>query len=211
VNFDSDNFLGASIGTGGAGILLNGNATVSPYFGIVFNIAKCGFFWVGNGLEIGSYVQGISITQSNFTNGETGIWAEPGGIGLAELAITGGNQFNTIGNQIFIQQAMTSLIMNGNLIFITQNNSGVFLDSPGNGQNSIDNNVFWGLSPAGSNGIFVNSTAAGTTVVGNTFYNLATGMNLGGTAGWNVQANSYQGVATHVANIGTNSVGVATD
>jgi hypothetical protein len=212
INFDSDTFFGsAAANTAGVGILLNGNSGASPYFGIVYNIAKCSFFWIGTGLEIGSYIQGISVTQSNFTGGGTGIWALPGGVGLAELAITGGNQFNTTINQIAIQQALTSLIMNGNLLFIQAGASGVFFDAPGNGQSTIVNNVFWGLSTSGSTGIYVGYTSAGTVVTGNTFYNLATGVNLPGTSGWNVQANGYQAVGIWVANIGANSVGVATE
>jgi hypothetical protein len=208
VNFESDMFYGRSDGTVGAGIDLNGNASVSPYFGIVYNVAKCGFFWVGNGIEIGTYIQGISITQNNFTNGQTGIWAQPGGTGLYELAITGGNQFNTTGNQVFIQQSYYSLIANGNLFFVSNGNSGMFLDATGQ-QNSIVNNVFSGVTNV-SNGIYVSASNPNTVLAGNVFNNLGVGVNLTGTSGWNVQANSYQSVGTNVANVGSNSVGVAT-
>ena len=108
VNFDSDQFFGRADGTVGSGIVLNGNANVSPYFGIVYNIAKFGFFWTGSGIQIGTYIQGLTVTQSNFTNGYIGIDALPGGYGLYEVSVTGGNQFNTTQNQIVMQQPLPS-------------------------------------------------------------------------------------------------------
>ena len=209
INFDSDTFFGPSSANAGNGILLNGNTSESPYYGIVYNIAKCGFFWTGNGLVIGTYIQGISITQSNFTNGLTGIWGQPGGVGFDELAVTAGNQFNTTGNQIEIQQPIAHMIVNGNLFFVSGGNTGIFFDSTGQ-QHTIVNNVFNGTSSSGSNGIYVASSNANGVVTGNLFANLNVGVNLIGTSGWNVQANSYQSVTTDVANIGSNSVGIAT-
>jgi hypothetical protein len=211
VNFDSDMFYGPANGLNGAGIELNGNTSVSPYYGIVYNIAKCGFFWEGNGIEIGTYIQGISVTQSNFTNGLTGIWAQPGGTGLDELAITGGNQFNTTGNQIAIQQPTSALIVTGNLIFVSNGNSGLYIDSTGS-QDIIANNsiAYNGPAKGTSFGIYVGFSVPGSVVTGNVFTGLTDGVDLVGTSGWNVQANTYSGVTTPVANIGSNSVGVAT-
>jgi putative cofactor-binding repeat protein len=208
VNFDSDMFFGPSGGASGVGIELNGNTSVSPHYGIVYNIAKCGFFWEGDGIEIGTYIQGISVTESNFTNGATGIWAQPGGTGLNELAVTGGNQFNTTANQISIQQALGILIVTGNLFYVPSGNSGIYLDSTGQ-LDTIVNNVFVGPSSP-SFGIYVAASNPTSVVTGNVFYKLDVGLDLTGTSGWNVQANTYSGVTTPVANIGSNSVGVAT-
>jgi len=93
---------------------------------------------------------------------------------------------------------------------VSPNNSGLYLDFTGQGH-TIVNNVF--VSPtltSGTHGIYVAASNPNTVVTGNVFANLGQGVNLVGTSGWNVQANSYQAVTTHVANIGTNSVGVAT-
>jgi hypothetical protein len=162
INFDSDTFFG-NAGTSGTGIFLNGNTGVTPYWGIVYNIAKCGFFWVGNGLAIGTYIQGVTVTQSNFTNGTTGIFVLSGGSGLTEIAITGGNQFNTAGNQIVIDSPVNSLIMNGNLIYVSENNSGLLLNAMG-GQHSIVNNVFSAGNSTGTAGIYVGYSNAPAVV-----------------------------------------------
>jgi len=207
INFDSDQFLGDSTGLHGNGISLSGTS-VSP--GIVYNISKCGFFWNGSGLSITTLIQGVTVTQSNFTNGETGINALAGGTGLTELAITGGNQFNTTGNQILIAQPTFNLTITGNLIFILTGNTGIWLNSAGAGGDTISNNDFSGQTTTGTTGIYVSGSNPSTVVTGNTFNFLATGVNLTGTSGWNVQANVYSGVTTAVKNIGTNSVGVAT-
>lgn len=208
INFDSDTFFGPSTANKGNGILLNGNTSVNPYYGIVFNIAKCGFFWTGNGLVIGTYIQGVTVTQSNFTNGLTGIWAMSGGVGLDELDVTAGNQFNTTGNQIETQQPIGDLIVNGNLFFVSGGNSGIFIDSSGQ-RTSIVNNVFSGTAGSGY-GVYVGGSDPSGVLTSNVFTTLSEGVDLSGTSGWNVQANSYSSVTTHVAHIGSNSVGVAT-
>jgi hypothetical protein len=222
INFDSDDFFGPTT-PAGSGIYLSGNPSgTGNKYGVVYNIAKCGFWFTGNGIIIGDFVQGVSITQSNFTNGTTGIWLKPQVVTstFAELAITGGNQFNTKGYQILLQQPVNQLIMNGNLIYVANGLAGIYFDSPSSLppgiQNTIVNNAIGAVPPHNSNttGILVGGANSPVVVTGNVFQYLTTGVDLTGTSGWNVQANRYDSVTTHVANIGSpgaNSVGVATD
>jgi len=222
INFDTDEFWGLASGSVGTGISLSGNTSVynggNAGYGVIYNIAKCGFWWNGNGIQVVTLVQGVSITQSNFTNGTTGIWLKPSGTGFDELAVTGGNQFNTKGNQITIEQPFAHLIVSGNLFFVQANLAGIYIDING-WQNTIVNNAFYGLSNSGSIAIYVGGSNPSSVATGNMFNNLNIGVDLAGTSGWNVQANSYGlsgsgPVTTHVANIGSpgaNSVGVATD
>jgi len=211
--FDTDTFVGPSgIPGGGIAISLNGNSNVSPNWAVIFDISKCGFFQVNIGLQIGNYIQGVAVTQSNFTGGTNGIVAEPltANGGLSELAITGGNQFNTFGDQISIQQPMQNVILNGNLLFIRPGYSGVaFVASGTSFQNSFVNNVFQGL-PGGGTGIYVGAHDTASVVTGNVFDSLDQGMNLQYASGWNVLGNNYTSVTLNVANPGSNSVGVAT-
>jgi hypothetical protein len=207
INFDSDQFLGDGTGLHGNGINLSGSASGSA--AIVYNISKCGFFWNGNGLAITTMIQGVTVTQSNFTNGETGINALAGGTGLTQLSVTGGNQFNTLGTQIWLQQPTNGLIVSGNLFFVLPSGTGIWLDSTG-GWDTIVNNVFAGFNQSSTTGILVNGSNPSTVVTGNTFNTFQTGVNLTGTTGWNVQANIYASVGTQVAHIGSNSVGVVT-
>jgi hypothetical protein len=213
LNFDTDTFIGTNTQSGGGtGIFLNGSGGSPTPYSVLFNISKSGFFGLGTGLMIGNYVQGISLSQNNFTGGTTGIWAIPGTSGVDEVAISGGNQFNTFGNDIEFQGGVAHLIMSGNLLFVQPGNSGVFIQSSGGQQHTITNNVFFGVSPTGATGIYVGGLNMNAVVSGNVFNNLDTGVNLIGTQGWNVQGNSYLAVPSQVANIGTgNLVGVATN
>jgi hypothetical protein len=221
INFDTDLFYGNSAGTNSTGVALTGNASVSGY-GVVYNIAKSGFYSLGSGVTVGTYIQGVTVTQSNFVNGTTGIFVPPGAVGVTEISITGGNNFNCTGGQVIIEAPVASVIMNGNLIYIGANTAGVWFDAPGSILNSFVNNVFAGLSTTGPSGtgILVSFTSSPQGLVaysgatGNVFYNLAVGVDLTDAYAWNVQANSYTTVTNQVANSGpfssSNSVGVAT-
>jgi hypothetical protein len=221
VNWDTVNFFGNTSATPfgaptyGIGIALNGVPTDmnSPY-SVIYNVAKCGFYWVGTGIVIGTYVQGIAITQTNFTNGVTGIYAEPNTpsslFTLNELSVTGGNQFGVTGNSIIIDQNLYNFIVNGNLFNVYESNSGIFFDFTGQ-NNTIVNNIFVAdPSSTGGKGIYVGASTPNGVVSGNVFQSLDTGVYLGGTSGWNVQANSYLAVTHTVSGIGSNKVGVAT-
>jgi len=212
--FDTDTFVGPSgVPGGGIAISLNGNSNVSPNYAVIFDISKCGFFQVHTGLQIGNWIQGVAVTQSNFTGGTNGIVVEPltdGANSLSELAITGGNQFNTFGDQISIQQPTQNVVLNGNLLFIQKGFSGVAFVATGTSfQNTFVNNVFQGL-PGGGTGIYVGAHSTASVVTGNVFDSLDIGVQLQYASGWTVDSNNYTGVTVSVANPTGNSVGVAT-
>jgi hypothetical protein len=224
INFDGDLFYGAD--GGGTGIVLAGSGIGGV--GTVYNIANSGFYSLGIGLAIESYVTGVTVTQSNFVNGSTCIWVPPSVSGVSNIAIVGGNNFNCTGTQILLQSPVNSLVMNGNLIYLGYNgtnNIGVWLDAPGGQQYSFVNNVFSGLWCCGlsATGIVANFSGSGTVnsavVMGNTFFNLTLGTDLTDAKYWNVQGNFYTPAIT--PNPGTtpvlnpnmgnmNSVGAAT-
>lgn len=221
VNFDGDLFYGNSAGAGGVGISLAGNSTS---VGTVYNIAKSGLFGLSVGVAVGSYVNGVSITQSNIVNGETCIWVPANATSVAGLTITGGNNLNCTGTQILLQSPVNDVVMNGNLIYVgakSVNNFGLWIQAAGGERYSIVNNVFAGLgccnTPAGT-GIVVDYNGSGVVtdgvVIGNTFFNLVLGVDLTDASYWNVQANFYNSnTTTQVLNPNAgnmNSVGVAT-
>ena len=235
INFDTDMFLGPDVpGGGGWGINLNTPSTDSnvngPVDGIVYNISKCVFDATGNGLIIGANVEGVTVTQSNFTNGTTGIYAEAG-VGSqnsTQLSVTGGNQFEMAdpGTAISVQQPLSALIVSGNLFIIRGDNAGIFTNAVSEDQTTIVNNTFWQVGDSSSQpdigqGVGINiqpsSNSPGNitgVITGNTFDNLGDGVYLNSnTTKWNVQANIYNsGVTTPVLNQGSgNAVGVATE
>lgn len=236
LNFDTDMFVGPANDSGlnGVGIVFDtpSTDTNSEAGGIWYNIAKCSFYAEGNGILIGANVQGITVTQSNFQGGTTGIYAESGvdSTYFTQLAVTGGNQFEVVdpGIDIAIAQPLAELLVSGNVFTIQDNNNGnnpgILLLSNQGDQTSIVNNTFRGATPSGTLGAGINvapsnsgSICAGSgnclgVITGNTFYGLAYGVTLSSyTTNWNVQANVYK-VTTPVYNLGSgNSIGVATE
>jgi hypothetical protein len=209
MNFDNVLLYGPSAGTTGAGVILSGNASISPYYGIVHNFSKCGFFNLGIGLQLTTYIQGVTVSQCNFVNGTTGIYLPSNGVGFAQLTVSA-SEFNTTANQINMQSPIASLIANGNLFYVPTNACGILFASTGF-QNTIVGNVFSGEATNGSSGIIVQGTVSDSLVEGNVFYLLNNGVNLTGGTNWNVQANVYQSVKTNVVGIGSfNSVGKVT-
>ena len=290
VNYNSILIYGASSGLVGDGIKVQGLNAPSN-FSIVHNFSQCGFFAVGTGFIYGNFLQGVTFSQCNFTNGNVAIYQPPGD-GAAQLGIMN-SQFNTQGDQIVLADAIASVLLSSNLIYVSGSHAGVlFTGSHGSAQITITGNTFSfsepvytttgasgngtsatvnfsgaqqapgvgtqvviaGMLPAGYNGtktvtastttsvtfasattgaqtqagtvtpvvsatgVNVGTACSGNTITGNSFFNsfpspsTATGVNLVGSpsGGWNVQANSYVSMTNTVINIGSNSVGVAT-
>jgi hypothetical protein len=203
-----------------------------PY-GVVYNIAKSGFYNLSSGITVGDIIQGVTVRQSNFAKGVTGIFVPVNATGVTEITVSG-STFNCTGNQILMDSPVASIIMNGNLINVSANNAGVWFDlapsslnpcgGGGFGQSFV-NNIFTGSSATGPSGTgILNSFPAGppkcgpntptgeqgavaySEALGNVFSNLAAGVDLTDAVYWNVQANSYTGVTTQVPNSGVYAV-----
>lgn len=215
VNFDDDLFYGAGSGTVGTGISVNGVAATSGNkLGIVYNISNSGFYNLGVGFQYGPYVQGVQISNSNFTNGTTAIYSPPGQAGtLSELSITN-SQFNTAGNQINIATPIDQIALSNNYIYVSPGNAGV-LCTPCLGITAVGNNFTYSNSPkSNQNGIIIGTVLNNqpSVITGNTFQGQTTAIWLqSGSSGVNVLGNVYVSNTTNVTNNGTgNSVGVAT-
>ena len=208
VNYDTCLFYGTG-SNNGIGLYIQGYAAGVYQYTIVHNIAKSGFYNLGIGIVYGTYVQGVTVTQTNIVNGTTGIYLEPGAVGATQLACSACN-FDTVGNQIYLGAPIATVLLTNNSMYIPTSAAGVVFTTTGSGH-SITNNLFVGDSGTSSTtGVVVNGSNAPGVITGNIFQNLTTGVNLAGTTGFNVQANQYSSVGTTVANIGSNSVGVAT-
>lgn len=208
VNYDGVLVYGTS-SNAGTGLYIQGYAAGVYQYTIVHNIAKCGFYNLGIGIVYGTYVQGVTVTQTNIVNGITGIYLESGAIGATQLACSGCN-FDVNGNQIYLGAPIATVLLTNNSMYIPTGCAGVVFTTTGSGH-SITNNLIVGDSGTSSTtGVIVNGNNAPGVITGNIFQNLTVGVNLSGTTGFNVQANQYSSVGTTVANIGSNTVGIAT-
>lgn len=207
---DSNVFYGVSAGNAGIGVSLLGAAGGVFKYNLIHNFSKCSWFNLGEGLVYGSYVQGVTLSQCNFTNGTTDIIIPSGAVGCVQLSATG-SQFAGLGERILLNGALATLQLQGNLIFVEANQIGLAINSTW-GQFTITGNCFSGMSTTGSFGIVVAATGYTSLAVGNAFYGLGTGITLQGatTGGWIVALNNYSGSTNAVTNIGPNQVGVIT-
>lgn len=212
INYNGCLFYGSSSNAGN-GVVLQGNASTSPNLSIVHNLTGCAFFNLGIGLEYGTEIQGVSVSQCNFTNGTTGIFLPSSAVNAAGLSVSN-SQFNTADDQISCQAPIASIMLNNNIFYVPASHSGLLLSSPGQ-QHCITGNVFTGIGAgagASAVGIQVSGANANATITGNVFQTLNIGTDLvGSTSGWTVGTNSYNAVTTKVANPGSNIVGTATD
>ena len=209
-NFNYDGLLiyGNAAGTAGTGISFEGNPALTFEFSVVHNIIKCGLYNLNIGINYGTYIQGATVTQTNIVNGTTGIYLAASAVGATQLSCTLCN-FNTTGQQIDLQGPIATVNLSSNSFYVPSGFNGVYINAAGGFGYTINGNSFYGLAAGVGTGVNVNASTVGV-VTGNYFGSLATGVNLVGTSSFNVQANSYSGTTTQVANIGANSVGVAT-
>lgn len=197
---------GNNAGTGGTGVLIEGLPSGGAKYGIVFNFTNCSFYNNGIGIEIGSYTQGITVSQSNFVNGVTGIYVPSGLSGVqSQLAVNNSN-FNETGNDISIQSPLDDVILTGNLIYVDPNTTGV-LCSQCAGLTATGNAFSYATTiNSGQSGIIVTnngSNAIPTAIVGNTFFGLVNGIDITGNAFSTVGINGYNDTPTRAVNGGS--------
>lgn len=216
-------------GNAGNGVNLEGGP--NNQYGVIYNLTSCTFFNLNTGIVYGGYIQGVAVTQCNFTNSVYGIVVPAGVTGGYQLSITA-SQFACSSYGIYTQSSIAAFSVSSSLFFVAYNASastaGIFVQAfadfnsivgnsfIGNGRPSgsaspTGTGVLLGVGPSGEGQVFY------STVTSNAFTNLAVGVNLIGGYNCNVQANEYDissqtGVTTQVnpGPAGFNSVGVAT-
>ena len=172
IQIETFSVFGASTpnGTGIALIGLPGSST----YGVQYNIAKSTLGNLTTGVSYGSFIQGVTIDQTNFTSDTNGISipAAQSGV-LAQLAITN-SQFNVSGTGIVFSTTITEPLITNNL-FIQRANStainiGVATDY------TITGNAITASSVTGTNGIITNGAIG--TISGNVIAGFATGLTM---------------------------------
>ncbi|MDN7445878.1 NosD domain-containing protein [Burkholderia multivorans] len=204
VNLINSNIIGPGT-PAGVGVTFTTNS--SNIATIVMNITGCSIDQWNDGFIYGNQVQGVTISQTNFTNNNAGILVPSSQTNLNQLSVLN-NQFNNIQYNIVGQSAIPDVIIQGNLFLIDNSASGVYLAATSH--TIITGNAFQPNvgSPTSVTGIIVSGWVVGGTMIsGNVFYNLTTGISLTSTSkNVNVQSNLYQGNLANTSDAGTGNV-----
>jgi len=204
-------------GQGGAyattGVGFQAGSSFSAIIPVSINITGSTFNYCNYGFIYGPYLQGVTISQSNFVGDAVGIYAPSGETGLDELIVTG-TQFNCNQFDIALISPVQATILTSNFFYIAgTSTTAVYLPQYTSG--AINSNVFNGL---GSNenaivfGTYAGGGGAGFSVMGNSLFTFQTGIWMQPPSQYvYTMTNNFGAVATHTLNSGThNSVGVAT-
>lgn len=205
VNFTNDTILGA--GNNGVGVLLQGTSSATA---VQFNFTGDDISFLNTGIYISPYVQGLSISQSNFNGGPYGIFVPSGANGLDQLSITG-SQFNFFTSAIYLNGAVPNMLLSNNLISVSRDNAiGIYINGGGY-FNMTGNSFSLNGSPTNVNMIIVSNSIIGQPgiISGNQFIKGTTAVYLtSSSSGVSVQSNVYYGNSNKVINSGTgNTVG----
>ena len=213
IEFVSNVNLVNVMGTGtnalqGRGLLIHGSNALPPN---VFNCTGCTFNFLLVGTEYGDWVQGLTLSQCNFTGCNFGLNTAPNLNVLVQLAINN-SQFNCLTAGVNLNTEIPDLLITGNLFFVPGPSSGaaIGVNLPRTGRYTITGNSFTGYNTfANSDGIVVNTNNGSGVITGNSFDALGTGVVLQApSSGNNVQSNAYRTVTTPVSDSGTgNTVG----
>lgn len=191
VNIDSVYVTGDSTGGHGNGISYLGLTATSPYYAVVLNVAKSNFNWLGTGIELQSYVQGVTIDQCNFVNGSVGIGIPPAQSGVLAQLVVSNSQFNTTADQIQLGTQVVDFFATHNLFIIPTGYSAIDLGTAVSA--TITGNQMSTLMLGTGNGVI--GAASFVTLTGNIFNSLALEAWQQGTAGnfWTYSQNVFTG------------------
>lgn len=129
INFFSLKIMGkgGAYSKGGAGIVLRGS---KAYPAVQYNFDGSDLSFLNMGIVYGNYVQGVTVSQSNFTGDSYGILTFHKEHGLDQLAVSA-SQFNCRKAGIFTPSAIPNTLIMGNLFIDPESSIGIYLEHSG--------------------------------------------------------------------------------
>jgi pectate lyase-like protein len=197
----------------GIGINVNG-LLASSTFAVQVNLAKSTLQNLATGLLYGSFVQGITVDQSNFTFVTNGIGSPGAASGaLVQLSVTN-SQFNpgaaSGGTGIIMSTAIGSIQI-ANCMFVIGGTNQTAINLAQAKHFAITNNEIQGIGSTTSNGIVIGATQSSSpgVIAGNDIFGFsgaASGIWLqAGSTLVNVYGNVFAANGTNITNSGTNN------
>lgn len=210
VNVNGVSITGTIATPSGNGLNLIG-LPASSTFAVQFNVRQSNFSYLNQGIVYGSFVQGVTVSQSNFVADNFGIAAPVGTIGgLTQLAVSD-SQFGSNSSAAIVTQVPVADTQITNSLFIMDkaNENGIALNQ--NNHFTITGNQIQSSTTSGTGGIIIgtNSMGATGTITGNDIFGFATGITLlSGSQNTLVSGNTISNNTTPFADAGSgNTVG----
>ncbi len=194
----------------GTGVLMQGVPAIAQ-FGVIFNFTRCLFSDLGIGIEIGSFIQGVTVSQCNFIGGTTtAIYSRATSLGENTLLAVSDSQFDAVATQIRLDKGIENVQISNSMFFVKQNQSGILQNRGAYLQ--VSNCLFVSGTKGGSFGTGIsvtNGNQNAAIITGNIFHSLAIGVFIDiNSSHVNVQSNSYSSNAQNVLNQGAfNTIG----
>jgi hypothetical protein len=192
---------GAGYASHGQGLLIAGAAATPS---VVFNVSGASFDYLQKGIVYGDYVQGLTVTQSNFTGDTYGIFVPANLQNLDQLAVSD-SQFNCALAGVSVASYLSDTLFSSNLFIVPNTGVGISLaaayiySAVGNAFNdgSARNTATHPI------GIEIGPSSGGGSITGNLFNSMTTAILLdAGSSGANVQSNDYAGNTANVKDEG---------
>ena len=187
----------------GTGVYLEGS-TAHSFYGVVYNFYGCLFNYLASGVLYGDYIQGVTLTQCNFTGGTNGVVSYTSETGTLDQLSVMGCQINVAFGGVIMETFTSAVTITNNLFIVPAGAFGVSISS---NTFTVVGNVFDGGSTVNAVGINITGGTGGS-IDANSFSNLSSAITLEAASSGNVvgPSNSYVFCTTTVADLGTNNV-----
>ena len=190
----------------GNGIVVQGNTGI-PSYAVVINIDHTYLQYFQTGFVYGSYIQGVTIANSNINFNTFGIQSSSSETGVLGQLSVSNTQISNFSNNVTTNTAIASINFSNDLFLIANGTAGIVC-SPCAGGTIVGNTFEGSASPTGSTGIFVGTNGGPLMISGNDFTLLATAINASaGSSHCNIQSNAYLANTSNVGNFGTCTAG----
>ena len=206
INIEGCQFYGDRGNMHHTAVSIGGVNSGANKYSLAVNIANTSFFNNLVGVSLGSFWQGVQISNSNFVNGTNAILQVPNAQGvLSELSISNSN-LNTYGNLVLLLSGVDQVALSNDLLYIDRNTTGLNCTTRCLGVSVVGNNFTYAEArQQGNVGIHIDDTAnqQPSVITGNTFQGLAAAISLGHLARFVTAAtNSYSGNTYNVISTG---------
>jgi hypothetical protein len=196
----------------GVGVRLDGSAETP----VIYNFDNVQLNQLEFGIVYGSYIQGVTVVNSNFTANNIGIYSPPGDAGFPGQLVVTNSQFGTKvnGSGIHLNSCLDSVLIQGSAFVVES----VVDEGTGNGivLQCYDRTTITGNeleAPSNGNGIVIGPTPQdahpATIITGNILYNFTKAIWLQpGSAATTINGNRFMFNGTAILNQSTDTTNI---